>query len=248
MSGFYVLMYHEIIGKEGYNRNNYKGIEIKQDYHDILPEELFCFKEEFEKQMEYLYENEYVTLTLNQVMNYYYNNKPIPEKSVLLTFDDAYKSILLNAYHILKKYNFHAVSFVVLDWIFDEPKEYHTSHSVCMSKEELQRLSDVFEFGNHTKSLHTREGMNTALQVVDKNTFLNDLKICEEYVTTKKVFAYPYGVYTKENIEWLKDFGTLLGFTSDDGLNTKETNPLELHRNASILQYSLDDFKKMLEM
>ena len=248
MNGFHTLMYHEVIDKESYNRNDYKGIEVKQGYHDILPEELFCYTEEFEKQMEYLNDNGYVTLTIKQVIDYYYNNKAIPERSVLITFDDAYKSILLNAYPILKKYHFHAVSFVVLDWLFDEAKEYRTSHSVCMSREELQSISDVFEFGNHTKSLHTREGMQTALQSIDKDTFLTDLKICEDYVNAKNVFAYPYGIYTKEIIEWLKQFGTLLGFTSNNGLNTKETNPLELHRNACMLQHNLGDFIEMLEL
>lgn len=44
MNGFHALMYHEIIDREGYDRQQYKGIKVKQDYHDVLPEELFALR------------------------------------------------------------------------------------------------------------------------------------------------------------------------------------------------------------
>ena len=44
MNGFYALMYHEIIDREGYDREQYKGIKVKQCYHDVLPEDLFVLK------------------------------------------------------------------------------------------------------------------------------------------------------------------------------------------------------------
>jgi peptidoglycan/xylan/chitin deacetylase (PgdA/CDA1 family) len=247
MSGFHALMYHEIVKKKEYNPDSYLGIDVKQDYKDVLPQVLFAFKEEFEKQMEYLYENGYVTLKLQQVMDFYYNDKPLPEKAVLLTFDDLYKSQLLNAYPILKKYKFNAVGFVALDWLFDEPKEYSAKYSVCLSKEELEMMSDVFEYANHTKSLHTRKDNLTALQTVDKNIFVEDIKACEEFVSVKNVFAYPFGAFTEENIRWLMEIGIQLAFTSQGGKNTKEANPLTLHRNAVILQYDLEKFKEILK-
>ncbi len=246
-NGFHTLMYHEIVDREGYNRSNYKGIKVKQDYEDVLPEVLFAFKDEFEKQMEYLYKNNYTTLTLNQVIDYYYNNKPLPEKSVLLTFDDLYKSLLINAYPILKKYNFHAVGFLVEDWIFDKKMPNKDNYSVCLSKEELDDMKDVFEYANHTKSMHTRNGTVSALQKEDKENFIKDYNSCEEYVTTKKVFAYPFGIYDQKNVEWLKEMDVLLAFTSDPGINNKNTNPLELRRDAVILNYDLDAFKKILQ-
>ncbi|NLU51771.1 MAG: polysaccharide deacetylase family protein [Clostridiaceae bacterium] len=248
MTGFYTLMYHEIVEREGYDRKRYKGIKVKQNYHDVLPEGLFCLKDEFEKQMAYLFENGYTTLTIQQVIDFYYNDKPIPEKSVLLTFDDAYKSVLLNVYPILKKYNFHAVCFVVLGWLLDEAQEYTKEYSVCMSREELLSMSDVFEYCNHSNLLHTRKGIESALQYKDKDAVLADIKECEAFVNSKKVFAYPFGLYNKENIDWLKELGFLLAFTSVAGFNTRETNPLELHRNACLLQYNINDFIKLLEV
>ena len=117
-----------------------------------------------------------------------------------------------------------------------------------MSKDELLSMNDVFEYGNHTELFHTRKGMESALQTEDKDMILADLSKCEDFVATKNIFAYPYGLYKKENIDWLKEFGALLAFTSFEGLNTKETNPLELYRNACLLQFGINDFRKMLEV
>lgn len=246
MEGFKVLMYHEIIRKEDFDYAGYKGIRVRQDYHDVLPRVLFAYLEAFEKQMRYLQDEGYVTLSLKDVVDYYYNNKILPEKAVLLTFDDMYKSVLLNAYPILKKYGFHAVGFVVKDWIFDEVQENSANQSVCLAKSELQQMRDVFEYANHTKALHTRDNERGALQRVDKETFIEDIKACEQFVDTRHVFAYPFGLYKDENIDWLKEAGFLLAFTSDAGTNNRDVDPLLLHRNGVFVDYDFEKFKAMI--
>ncbi len=247
MSGFNVLMYHEIIKREDFNINNPSHIKVNQDYDDILPSVLFAYLDEFEKQMKYLYDNGYKTLKLKEVIDYYYNGKEIPEKSVLLTFDDMYKSIYIYAYPILKRYNFNAVGFVVLDWLFDKEQNYSHTSSVCMSKGELKEISDVFEFANHTKSMHTRNANATTVQSADKESFLKDLAECENYVNTKGAFAYPFGGYNEEVINRLKEADFKLGFTSEPGKNTKTINPFELHRNGVLINVDLDKFISMFE-
>ncbi|MTI67901.1 MAG: chitin deacetylase [Firmicutes bacterium] len=246
MKGFHVLMYHEIIKKEDFDIDNKSNIKVNQDYQDVLPKPLFVFLKEFKKQMRYLYENDYTTLELKDIIDFLYNNKPLPKKSVLLTFDDMYKSVLLYAYPILKKYNFNAVGFVVLDWLFNKEKEYSNSKSVCLSKKELEKISDVFEYANHTKRLHTRRNGLTASQTIDKLTFFKDVKACDEFVDVKKVFAYPFGIFTEDVLDWLKELEFLLAFTTESGKNSIKTNPLKIHRNGVFLNYDLDDFKKIL--
>ena len=83
---------------------------------------IFFFKDEFEKQMTYLYENGYNTLTIQQVIDYYYN-KPIPEKSVLLTL-----MMLTNRYCLMlirfSKVSFSCGLFRSTGLTFDEAQEY----------------------------------------------------------------------------------------------------------------------------
>jgi len=115
-----------------------------------------------------------------------------------------------------------------------------------MSWEELDQMRDVFEYANHTGSLHTRNNGKGALEDIDKNSFAQDIKACEDYVTTKHVFAYPFGIYTTENMDWLREGGFLMAFTSVPGKNTKETNPYELYRDGVLLDYDLEKFKAVL--
>lgn len=244
---FKVLMYHEIIKKEDFDYENYVGIKVQSQYSDRLPPVLFAYLEGFKEQMKYLYKEGYVTLSLKDVIDFYYHQTELPEKAVLLTFDDLYQSVLNYAYPVLKQYNFHAVGFVVEDWIFEERQHHSSIESVCLSKEDLELMSDVFEYANHTKSLHGREEEQTDLQTVEKTLFLADLQACEKAVNTKKVFAYPFGVYTQNNIQWLQEDGFLLGFTSDDGNNIQTTNPLELHRNGVLRDYDFEKFVSLIK-
>ncbi|MCJ7691048.1 MAG: polysaccharide deacetylase family protein, partial [Clostridiaceae bacterium] len=86
--GIPVLMYHAI----GYEKGNTARVP----------------KENFKEQMKYLKDNGYVTLTLDEAYDFFSNNKPIPEKSVVLTFDDGYVDNYVEALPILKEFGFKA--------------------------------------------------------------------------------------------------------------------------------------------
>lgn len=260
MNNFSVLMYHDIVSKKVFNYDKNQGIKVKQQYKDKLPKILFNYVEEFEKQMKYLYENNYITLKLQDIVDFYYNGKSIPEKSVLITFDDMYKSAKIYAYPILKKYNFSAVGFLVEDWIFHNEEKNSPEASICMCENELIEISDVFEFANHSKALHTRQEQGTALQLVDEGEFYSDLKSCGEFIKNinknsfdKKylhknltfAYAYPFGVYNERIIHQLKECGYSLAFTTKPGINYGDTNPLELCRNAVILDWNMESFIKI---
>lgn len=117
---FVILMYHEIRKNGMHVPNTTSPIEVRQHYNDNLPDPLFVTLENFEEQIKYLFDNNFHTLTLQEVKDFYYNGKELPERSVLLTFDDCYQSVYLYAYPVLKKYNFHAAAFVVTGWLNTE--------------------------------------------------------------------------------------------------------------------------------
>src|SRR5262249_58798060 len=72
--------------------------------------------------------------------------EPIPDKLVVLTFDDASKSHYTIARPILKKYGFGATFFVTEGW------DFATNKRDYMSWEEIAQLHrDGFEIGNHTR-------------------------------------------------------------------------------------------------
>ncbi len=246
--GFPTLMYHEIRKKSEFNPESPSRINVKQDYVDVLPPPLFVTLEQFEEQMEYLHNEDYHTLTLDEAKDFYYTGKSIPDKSILLTFDDCYQSMEKYAYPILKKYGFHAIAFVVTSWLHDEKKEFNPNQSVCLTKEDLVEMADVFEYANHTNSFHQRTDEKTSMMMsTTDEQFAKDLDKCNEYVSVKDVFAYPFGLFNDRNVNLLKRAGFKLAFTTETGKNTKETDPLRLKRDAIPYFIELPAFKKILE-
>src|SRR5437867_3467698 len=72
--------------------------------------------------------------------------EPIPDKLVVLTFDDASKSHFTVARPVLKKYGFGATFFVTEGW------DFATNKKDYMTWQEIAQLhKDGFEIGNHTK-------------------------------------------------------------------------------------------------
>lgn len=238
---FAALMYHEIRENRMLQQGQPSPIDVRQGYEDLLPSPLFVTLENFLAQMEYLYENRYHTLTLKEIMGYYYEGTELPDKSVLLTFDDCFQSIARYAYPVLRKYQFHAVSFVVTGWLHTERRPFEPEKSVCLTPEELSEMGDVFEYANHTDLFHTRAGAGVSrmMEAGDRD-FGEDLDRCNKspVIQAKDVFAYPFGLYSDRNITMLKDKGFRLAFTSAGGRNDRTADPLLLKRN--VIPYFMD--------
>ncbi|HYH67754.1 MAG TPA: polysaccharide deacetylase family protein [Urbifossiella sp.] len=126
--------------------------------------------------------------------------EPIPDKLVVLTFDDSSKSHHTVARPLLKKYRFGATFFVTEGW------DAATNKRDYMAWDEIAQLNkDGFEIGNHTLG---------HVSVTDKT--LRDLPAqlrgidarCKEYGIPKPVsFAYPGNAVTKDALAVLKEHG-----------------------------------------
>lgn len=240
---FSTILYHEIRKADDFNPNHPSHIDVKQSYQDTLPSALFVTKEQFDEQMAYLHENNFHTLTLNEVKDFYLTETPIPEKAILLTFDDCFQSIKSYAYPILKHYGFHAVAFVVTGWLHNNPKPFDPKKSICLTNQDLQEMDDVFEYANHTHFFHQRKSETMSLMMEASDEALaDDLAHCNQYVPIKDVFAYPFGLFTERNVALLKRESFQLAFTCEEGKNDKHTNPLLLRRNVVPYGMKLEQF------
>ncbi len=246
---FTALVYHEIREGTMFSPEQEHPIEVRQDYEDNLPAPLFITLENFVMQMEYLHENGYHTLTLEEVRNYYYDKATLPDKSVLLTFDDCYQSIARYAYPLLKRYGFHGVVFVVSGWLNSEKSTFMPEKSVCLTQNELEEMADVFEYANHTDSFHTRSSVAVGKLIeADDLEFSEDLDRCnaQSIVDAKDTFAYPFGLFEDRNVSLLKSKGFLLAFTTSKGPNMQETDPLLLNRTVVPYFMDLTAFKEIV--
>ncbi len=247
---FITLMYHEIREGQMLKADRPSPIHVRQDYHDELPSPLFVTLEGFEEQLKFLYEHGYHSLSLEEVRQYYYEGKELPDKSVLFTFDDCYQSVKRYAYPLLKKHHFQAVAFVVTGWLHTSPKPFTPDQSVCLTAPELEEMKDVFEYANHTDLFHTRTGASSsAIMEADNLTFSEDLDRCNAkgIISATDTFAYPFGLYTDRNLSLLRDKGFRLAFTSEGGRNDRSLDPLLLRRNVVPYFMKLEQFIGLLE-
>ncbi len=175
----------------------------------------------FNLDMQYLNENGFTTLSTDELYDFMANNKPIPKKSVLITFDDGYEDNYTNAFPILKKYNFKATIFVITSTI-DKSKHYLSSAQL----KEMQ--SNGIDIESHT-NLHDKLG------TYSYDAQIKTLKISKQYIEktlnkTVKYISYPFGSYNSDTLKAVKDLGYEMAFTTKGKWSNKSNGSLTLNR------------------
>lgn len=163
--------------------------------------------EKFRQHLQTIKDNGYTTLTMAQFNDYIFGDKPIPEKSVLLTFDDGYMDNYTNAFPILKEFNMNATIFVISSYLDGD---------IYMSPSNIKEMSDYgIDIESHTVS-HLR------LSELSYEQQFNELKNSKqtiEKITGKPVIsiAYPEGKYNEDTTKAVLETGYAMGFTIDRG-------------------------------
>lgn len=175
-------------------------------YHSIVERKIpFSISPiNFEKQVKYLKENNFKFLTIQDLEDI--NN--IPNKSVLITFDDGYENIFINAVPILEKYNIPAVFFVSTNVIGKEINDLK-----IMSWEQIKFLSKnpLFEIGCHGYN-HIRF---TSLNINDLDEQLIKSKnvLEEKCGVLIKAISFPFGRFDRDVLKKCKKIGYFCGFS-----------------------------------
>lgn len=229
-----VLMYHHLL------KNN-----EKQSQPNFKNKGTVLTVEQFEKQMKYLEDNDYHTLTLQEFEDFIERGRKLPEKSVLITFDDGLKSNYIYAYPILKKYQMHAVAFVITSRLTEETENFNPRKLQSLSKTELDQMQDVFEIGSHTNNLHNRSNREVDLIDKEQETVKKDIQESKEILKTD-YFCYPFGIYNQKSIEILNDLKFHLAFTTNEGYATQENKRLEINRFGISPQVDMKKFEDIV--
>ena len=157
---------------------------------------------DFRDQMDYLYKNNYNTITFTELLEYMNNGTKLPEKSIILTFDDGWKDQYDNAFPLLKKYGFTATFFIITNVTINN--NYYPGY---MGVADVQALHAAgMEIGCHSKT-HPLGGLVN--ESADLNIEINESKndIYSWLGVYPKTFAYPEGVYNDTIMEWVKENG-----------------------------------------
>jgi peptidoglycan/xylan/chitin deacetylase (PgdA/CDA1 family) len=168
--------------------------KISRDY--IVPPAAFA------AQMRMLADSGYHTITPDQLYAYLISGVRLPEKPIILSFDDTDLDQYTTAYPEMKKYGFKGLFFIMT---------VSLGRPHYMSREQVRMLSDDGNtIGSHTWDHHNvkkYEG-NDWITQLDKPT-----KQLEQ-ITGKSIryFAYPFGLWNKAAFPELKKRGFIAAF------------------------------------
>ncbi|MBI2018813.1 polysaccharide deacetylase family protein [Candidatus Daviesbacteria bacterium] len=197
-----ILTYH-------YIANNPNSKDRQRDALSVPPDK-------FEAQMDYLAKNGYTPITLDTLYGIYNGQAGAPEKAVVLTFDDGYIDFYTTAFPILRRFNFHAVSFIPTGLI---------GGSYYMNWNQIKEIqsSGLVTFEGHSVSHANLASLSYAAvlkQLVDsKNVLQSQTGYPVNFI------AYPYGVSNKtvwaqaQKAGYVGGLGTWYGKASGPSIN-----------------------------
>ena len=170
----------------------------------------------FRKQLEFLHQENYTVLSLDQFRDVVFKRDVFPKKSVLITIDDAYRSIFDHAFPILKEFNFPFTLFV-------DVRPLNSRAASAMTWEMLKEMSEWgATIGNHTYT-HGRFGRPKENQTLSqyREWIKSDILLAQKKLNESGIFtdviAYPYGEYNEVVIDVARELGFKLMFAQDEG-------------------------------
>jgi peptidoglycan/xylan/chitin deacetylase (PgdA/CDA1 family) len=232
----------------GITSNGYQLVPILV-YHDVAPQakgRMVISAKGFEEQMRYLKAHGYRVINLKEFVEFVSLQRQLPKKSVLITFDDGYRSFTRYAYPVLKELGFSATLFIYTDYI--------GAGGNAFTWPELKKLSDEgFPVQAHSKS------HGDMVRASGEPAGEYEKRLEAELVQPKALFqkylgyapdilAYPYGRQDDTVARRTKDRGYSAAFTVRRQGSQSFVDPHRIHRIQIYPEMSMDGFVKSLSL
>ncbi len=155
----------------------------------------------FRGQMKFLKEADFNVISLSNLIKNFSENKKLPTKTIVLTFDDGFQNFYATAFPVLADYNFTATVFLVAahcekynDWADNLPM---IERSRLMSWNEIKELHNHgIEFGAH--SLTHPDLTEISLEQATRELVESKSVIEDKLGGAVEMFAYPYGKFNAD--------------------------------------------------
>ena len=199
-------------------------------YHSILEDKsrlgrYVVSPTELESDLQYIRERGYTTVVMADLIRYVEEGVPLPEKPIMLTFDDGQYNNYLYAYPLLRRYAMKAVLSPVVKWSEEYsamPKEQNRAAYSYLTWEQLWEMAEsgVVEIQNHSYAMHDnstgkRKGITKrAGETVEsyQRVLEGDLQKAQTLLTEKGIpipttLTYPFGAMCPEALPIIEKLG-----------------------------------------
>ena len=174
-------------------------------YHDILPEKEVFFDvtpAELEAHFQQIQANGLTPITLDQLVVHLSSGIPLPEKPILLTFDDGYRGHYEYVYPLLRKYNYPAVLGIYPDKITKKLGRPGVTWEQLQAMARDPLITIASHSVSHPADLRALPDDRLAQEVNESKRQLEaQLGIAIDY------FVYPEGNYDERVVQAVKQAG-----------------------------------------
>lgn len=222
-AGLPICMYHYV-----YDQN-----DPPEDLHQRFGN--YIESHALEEELNWLKSEDYYFPTWQEVRDYVDGKLILPDKSIVLCFDDGAKNFLEVGIPVLEKCQVPATSFMI------------TKGSGAKKVKKYQ--SKYVSYQSHSHNMHRDGGAvghGGIFPALPENEALADLKKSIEICGNSDAFAYPYGDYTKQTRDIVEKAGFLCAVTTEGGKAKPGMDPILLPRVRMSLGQSLNQFKYMV--
>lgn len=237
-------------------------------YHSVLKDQNRAGKfvvspETLEADMKFLKDRGYQTVVVQDLLHYVNEGTALPEKPVMLTFDDGYYNNYTYVYPLLQKYEYKAVISVVGSYseTFSQSQDLNPNYA-HLTWDVIKELSEsgFVEIQNHTYDMHKQSPRKGSTKI--RGECLADYETCltqdvmklqtalkEKSGVKATAFTYPYGQISKESLDIVKKMGFQASLTCYEKPNFITQDPqclYQLNRYNRAASYSTEKIMKKI--
>lgn len=207
---------------------------------DIYRRDLSVPPERFAAHLDRLLTEGYTTVSLYQVIDALQRNAPLPDKPVVITFDDGYRDNYENAFPLLKERALQATIFVVTDFMDEERPAYLTWD---MAREMATAGISIESHGRNHVGLAGKDDDYLVWQALGSlETIEHELGVRPRFV------SYPAGEYDQRTIDVFRSANYWAGATTRQGATLNNEQPFELPRIRVRNTTTPDDLIRLLSL
>ena len=217
----------------------YHYISVPPADADVYRVDLSVPPDLFAAHLDRLQAEGYTTISLYQLLAHLTQGAPLPEKPVVITFDDGYRDVYENAFPLLRAHGMTATFFVITDFM-DEQRPLYLSWEMAR-----EMLAVGMSIESHSRNHFTLKGQNDDYLVWQALGSLETLQY--ELGVRPRFISYPAGDYDQRTIDVFKSANYWGGLTTEQGTEQSSDHPFELERIRVRATTTPDDLIRYME-
>ena len=213
-------------------------------YHEVdrSNDDFAVSHQQLDQQLRFMKKQGYHFVSLDEYLRYTRGEITLPEKSVMITFDDGYRSFYTKVYPLLQKYQIPGMLAIVSSWTNHEEKPNDVRDTASWEELREMEASGLVTVVSHTHAMHKQQAINPQggrNGVVGSHLYVNGhyetdaeykARIKNDIDEVQRLFqeklghkcramVWPYGIYTKDAVAIAMDSGMEGTFLLDGGVN-----------------------------